>query len=95
MVRLTRPSLILGAWSRLNRLFELIAPLVPGMTTSWKAKPPMRWNFCIDTVEKRALNLCHDSMNKDRDCCYGYGYGGGSGDGYSDGYGDGFSPEVW
>ena len=55
----------------------------------------MRWNFCIDTVEKRALNLCHDSMNKDRDCCYGYGYGGGSGDGYSDGYGDGFSPEVW
>jgi hypothetical protein len=23
----------------------------------------MNWNFCIDTVEKRALNFCRGSMN--------------------------------
>ena len=42
----------------------------------------MNWHFCIDSTEKRALDLCRGSMNK--------GSGSGSGSGYGDGYGDGY-----
>ena len=69
----------------------------------------MHWKLCIDTVEKRALNLCSGSMNKGNgygSCCgsgygdgYGHGYSIGHGDGYSYGYGDndgdGSSPQEW
>ena len=53
----------------------------------------MHWKLCIDTVEKRALNLCSGSMNKGNGygSCYGSGYGSGYGDGYSIGHGDGYS----
>ena len=67
----------------------------------------MNWRFCIDSAEKRALDLCRGSMNK------GYGYGSGFGwdygvgysdswgsgyswgYGYGDCYGDGSSPQEW
>ena len=48
----------------------------------------MNWRFCIDSTEKRALDLCLGTMNKvDGD---GYSWGTGNGDGYGCGYGWGF-----
>jgi len=64
----------------------------------------MNWNFCIDTVEKRALNFCRGSMNTDDgfgssalrrghgnsdDFGCGYGFGAGDGVGGGDCYNDG------
>ena len=54
----------------------------------------MNWHFCIDSTEKRALDLCRGSMNKGDGSswgsCYGSGWGSGYGDGYGWGDGDGY-----
>ena len=67
----------------------------------------MNWHFCIDSTEKRALDLCRGSMNKGdgfgRGNGGGRGYGYGNGYGCSGGYGSGYgytggygsSPQVW
>lgn len=50
----------------------------------------MRWHFCINTREKKSLDLCHGFMS----ACDGYGFGNCDGIGYgrgnADGIGDGY-----
>lgn len=63
----------------------------------------MIWHFCVDSTEKRALNLCFGTLTAgdsweavdDIGCGWVYGNIGGDndasvGDGYGDGDGDGY-----
>ncbi len=58
----------------------------------------MIWHFCIDSTEKRALDLCDGSMHVGEGLGNGYGYGWGyAGNGRlgGDGCGSGDRPGVW
>ena len=67
----------------------------------------MNWKLCIDSLQQRALALCHGSMDEGNGSGNGYGdgygYGTPDGGGYGSGYGldgdrgapDGGSPAEW
>jgi hypothetical protein len=49
----------------------------------------MNWRICIDSPQKRALDLCSGTMNKGRGSGYDWNYGSGSGVRPARGFGDG------